>query len=79
MIAALLVVFIASARTFGDWWLIPVMVALVAVIAVAIAALWSMAGPNAFDWHSDFRWNRYAMHGLAAVFGAMHLMRGVLS
>lgn len=39
LIAALLVVFIASAKTFGDWWLVPVMVALVAVI-VAMRLLW---------------------------------------
>ncbi|MBI3863128.1 MAG: hypothetical protein HY290_14655, partial [Planctomycetia bacterium] len=35
-----------------------------------LAAAWSMAGPNAFDWHGEFRWNLRTANVLAFVFGA---------
>jgi alginate O-acetyltransferase complex protein AlgI len=38
--------------------------------AIAAGAWWSMIGPNAFDWHGGFAWDRRTAHVLAAVFGA---------
>ncbi len=40
------------------------------VFVTALAAGWSMAGPNAFDWHGEFRWNLRTANVLAVVFGA---------
>lgn len=40
-----------------------------AIPALAIAALWSMAGPNAFDWHQGDRWRRAWPYLVAFVFG----------
>ena len=40
------------------------------VALVGVAGLWSMAGPNAFDWHADFHWNFRTANALALVFGA---------
>ncbi|HEY3965095.1 MAG TPA: MBOAT family protein [Planctomycetaceae bacterium] len=36
----------------------------------ALAAAWSMAGPNAFDWHGEFRLNLRTANVLAVVLGA---------
>ncbi len=40
------------------------------VVFISIAGVWSMGGPNAFDWHADFRWSQRKETVLAVVFGA---------
>jgi hypothetical protein len=39
-------------------------------ILIVFAALWSMAGPNAFDINSGFQWRRRYAFPVAAAFGA---------
>lgn len=36
---------------------------------LAVALLWAMAGPNAFDWHNNFRWNLRTAYVSAVLFG----------
>jgi alginate O-acetyltransferase complex protein AlgI len=36
---------------------------------LALSLLWAMAGPNAFDWHRNFRWNLRTAYVAALLFG----------
>jgi alginate O-acetyltransferase complex protein AlgI len=39
-------------------------------VIVALAGTWAMTGPNAFDWHRDFRWKPGYLYAIAAAMGA---------
>jgi alginate O-acetyltransferase complex protein AlgI len=39
-------------------------------VLVAVAMAWAMLGPNAFDWHREFRWDVRVAYAVSLFFGA---------